>query len=356
MYGPKAASHRVRLAQFRSFLREKDVRLKIQSLLGNGYLRAKFAFQKPGLFLLVKLYYRRLKNLLRFRRKFPAIVHAELFPGLPAWLELLLLPKKFIYDLDDAMFLKTRFWFPPVIRQLLVGKIYRIMKHAQAVTAGSRYLCEQARRMNRVVVYLPSSVNTRDYCPVPRSENGEFTIGWVGSPSTENYLNLIYEPLAQLAAERPVRVVLVGGSFNKQSPGLMVEKLAWTRKAEPNHIRRFDVGVMPLPDDDWARGKCGYKLLTYMACGIPVVASRVGANIDIVNPACGYLASSTQDWLTAFRELQADPELRLRMGQAGRKRVCELFSIEATAPIFHRTLEEVFGEKNEDAPKERGKY
>ena len=133
-----------------------------------------------------------------------------------------------------------------------------------------------------------------------------FTVGWIGSPSTVPFLQLLVEPLQELALERPVRLLVVGGTAPEVS-GVEVIEEPWSLEKEVSLILQFDVGVMPLPDSSWARGKCAYKLIQCMACAVPVIASPVGANVDVVSSSCGFLASSPPEWLSACRQLAANP-------------------------------------------------
>jgi glycosyltransferase involved in cell wall biosynthesis len=163
-------------------------------------------------------------------------------------------------------------------------------------------------------------------------------VGWIGSPSTSSYLQLLVEPLQQLSRERPVRLHVVGGPAPAIA-GVEVIELPWSLEQELPLIQQFDVGVMPLPDNPWTRGKCAYKLIQCMACGIPVVASRVGANVDAVPPECGFLVESSEQWLDAFRRLLADSNLRQQMGSAARLWVEQRYSLRSALPVFSGVIQ-----------------
>ncbi len=158
------------------------------------------------------------------------------------------------------------------------------------------------------------------------------TIGWIGSPLTSSYLDLLRPALAALTARIPLRLLLIGAAPTALA-GLPVERVAWSQDTEAAEIARCDVGVMPLPDLPWERGKCGYKLIQFMACALPVVASPVGANRDIIVPGeTGFLAARGADWVSMLSRLHHDPQLRRRMGEAGRRRAEQLYSLQITAP------------------------
>ena len=337
LYGPQAASHRVRLSQFQPGLAAAGIDLQIQSLLDNAYLQRSFSGRRPSLQGLLAAYGRRLQALRQADRFDLAIVHCELLPFLPGWLERQLLQIPFIYDCDDAFFLKYRSGRLRLLQPLLGAKADRLMAGAVDVTAGNSWLAAHARRFNSNATVLPSVVDTDQFCPAeppPAERIGEpFTLGWIGSPSTAPYLQLLVEPLQQLARERPVRLLVVGGSAPAIA-GVEVIEQTWSLEQEVPLIQQFDVGVMPLPNTPWARGKCAYKLIQCMSCGIPVAASRVGANVEAVPPEGGFLADSPEQWLVAFRCLAVDSELRQRMGRAARQWVQERYSLRSAVSVL----------------------
>ena len=242
-----------------------------------------------------------------------------------------------VYDCDDAFFLKYRSGRLALLQPLLGVKADRLMAAAEAVTAGNAGLATYARRNSKSVTMLPSVVDTDHFLPAVPSlvehSAKPFTVGWIGSPSTAPYLQLLIEPLQQLALERPVRFLVVGGPAPVIT-GVDVIEHPWSLEQEVCLIQQFDVGVMPLPDNPWTRGKCAYKLIQCMACGLPVVASPVGANVDAVPPSCGLLADSSQQWLAAFRQLAADPARRLRLGAAARHWVEQHYSLRSALPVL----------------------
>lgn len=337
LYGPLAASHRVRLSQFKVGLEAKGISLEIDSLLDNTYVAHKFSGRTPPLWRLFFAYLKRLKLLLNAKHFDLLIVYGELFPFFPWWLENLFLKNRFIYDCDDAFYLKYRtgrsMWLAP----LLGAKFDRMMASAVAVTVGNNALARYAASFNDNVALLFSVVDTSHYRPliskVPVLPTIPFTVGWIGSPSTAPYLQMLVEPLQQLALDRPVRLMVVGGSAPRFS-GVEVVEEPWSLENEVSLIRQFDVGVMPLPNTNWTRGKCAYKLIQCMSCGIPVVASPVGANVDLVLPGCGLLAETSSQWLFAFRQLACDFDLRKRLGAAGRKRVDQYYSLQSALQVL----------------------
>jgi glycosyltransferase involved in cell wall biosynthesis len=172
-----------------------------------------------------------------------------------------------------------------------------------------------------------------------RDTDGDgFRVGWIGTPSSAAYLAEAAEPLRRLAETGPLTLVTVGAA-PVNLPGVPEEFRPWSEATEAAEISGFDVGIMPLPDNSFTRGKSGYKLLQYMAAGRPVVASPVGENKTIVEDgANGFLAASPAGWITALERLRADPGLRRTLGRAGRARVAADYALDALAPRLAEAL------------------
>ncbi|MEB3203060.1 MAG: glycosyltransferase [Synechococcus sp.] len=343
LYGSQAASHRVRLAQYRDGLERSEIRLEIQSLLDNNYLRQSFSGFRPSFESLLSAYWQRVGTLVRAGKFDIAIVYAELLPFVPGWVECCLLSRPFIYDLDDAFYLKYRSGRFRGLNFVLGSKCEYMIKRASAVTAGNTELAGFASRVNQRVTLLPSVVDTSHYLPAACKANSSFTVGWIGSPSTAPYLQELVEPLEDLAQEMPVRLLVIGGKAPKIA-GVEVIESPWNLTHEVELIQQFDVGVMPLPDTDWTRGKCAYKLIQCMSCAIPVIASNVGSNVDVVPKSSGILVGSSGQWLDGFRVLANNPELRVCMGKCAREWVKRHYSLSVTTPLLASVIRKVYDE------------
>jgi len=179
---------------------------------------------------------------------------------------------------------------------------------------------------------LPTAVDTKGYPVLPLAE-GPLTIGWIGTPITEKYLHLVAEPLRHLQQNNDARVRLIGVSENFCIPGVAIERIPWRENTEAAELARCHVGIMPLPDEAWERGKCGYKLVQYMAAARPVIASPVGANRAIVVPGqTGILADGTGQWIEGLQRLAVDRDYASKLGMAGRRRAEEMYSLQVTTP------------------------
>lgn len=260
LYGQQSASTRCRLTQFGPGLRQHGIDLEVKALLGDDYICNAINGEAYPLWQIVVDYVGRALSLFNQHRYDLAILHRELFPFLPGAIESRLLRICYIYDFDDALFLKYRADRFKRVSFLLKNKFDPIVSRAAAVTAGNQHLVDYARRWNPRTFRLPTVVDTDRYTYAPRKLDKVFTIGWIGLPSNAAYLSELRGPLADLAKEGPVRLMVIGGSC---PPIDLVDvvNLPWSEETEVGLINTFDVGVMPLFDDEWAKGKCAFKLI-----------------------------------------------------------------------------------------------
>jgi glycosyltransferase involved in cell wall biosynthesis len=293
---------------------------------------------------MVSAYIRRLRRLLS-QSKFDLLwIEYELFPWLPAWFEVALARAgvRYVVEYDDAIFHRYDRHRARAVRLLLGSKVDVVMRHATAVVAGNEYLAARARQAgaHRVEI-IPSVIDLNRYVTVTKGVDDTFTVGWIGSPTSARYLNEISGVLRTFHGMGNVRLVFVGAGRNVAAtvPAHIVE---WSEQSEVGIVQGFDVGIMPLSDGAWERGKCGYKLIQYMACGKPVVASRVGSNAEIViDGETGFLVSDANSWLGALEKLMRDAALGSHLGTAGRRRVEQTYSLQVTAPRWVRLLEQL---------------
>ena len=334
-YGSLGASSRVRFLQYLPYFRSQGVEVTIKPLLSDVYLQALYSGGSRWREV-VKGYTGRILMLLGARRFDVIIIEKELFPFMPAIAErfLQLIGVPYVADYDDALFHRYDRHANPWIRRLLGQKIDSVMRCATTVIAGNNYLAERAQRAgaNRVEI-IPTVVDTERYQPKRKSGSDTLIVGWIGTPQTSRYLKPLLPVFESLKKEMPVRFVAVGAN-SEDFENTPVEAWPWSEGSEVESVQQFDVGIMPLVDSPWERGKCGYKLIQYMACGVPVVASPVGVNLEIVDTgANGLLAESVDEWELALRQLiQAAPSERKRMGEVGRSKVEGWYSRQAQEP------------------------
>lgn len=335
-YTRAGASSRYRSYQYLPALEAAGIRCIVSPLFDDDYLAHKYAHGRAHPAAVLRAFIRRLRAVLAVPRCSVVFIEYELLPYFPALLERWLAWRgcRLVTDYDDALFHQYDEHRSTGVRHLLGNKIATVMRLSHTVIAGNAYLADYARRAGAPRVEIIPTVIDLDRYPVkPAADNSaEFIIGWIGSPSTAPYLHAIAPALAEICKDGRARVRLIG-SGHIDLPGVPMEILPWHEETEVAEIRRFDVGIMPLPDEPWARGKCGFKLIQYMACGVPVVASPVGVNTEIVEHGVnGRLADIPAAWIAALREFQPDSEVRQRSGQAGRSKVERQYCLQVTAP------------------------
>lgn len=255
------------------------------------------------------------------------VLERELFDDDTCDLELAFrkIAPRFVLDIDDGVFLR---W---------PKKFEAIAQAADQVIAGSNFLAEICRRHARFASIVPTCVDIHRYQLKSHAPNEVPVIGWTGSSSNLTYFSQISDALFQLGRLIPFELVIVADEAARgllpAMPGIRPRFIPWSIDSETAALLQFDVGIMPLPDDDWSRSKCGFKLIQYMAAGLPTVASPVGVNRQITIPGVtGELASTTSEWVAALHELLTEVERRRQLGSAGRKRVESHYSLEANWP------------------------
>lgn len=336
-YTRLGASSRLRFLQFLPLLHEQGIAVDVFPLFDDAYLAELYGQGRRSARRVLATYRARLLALRAARGHDLLWVEKELFPFLPRWLERAAQPRGLpvVVDYDDAVFHNYDRSRHSLVRRLLGRKIDDVMASAACVSAGNGYLAERARSAGAArVVVVPTVVDVSRYASKPAepaSPARPLVIGWIGSPATDAYVRPLAPVLREACAGGRARVLLVGASAAAADalPGVPVQMQPWAEQTEAAQIASFDIGIMPLPDEPWARGKCGYKLIQYMACALPVVASPVGVNRDIVEPGVtGFLASGDAQWRQAFEALLADAALRRRLGEVGRQRVEQVYSMQ----------------------------
>ena len=344
-YDTLAASTRQRFRLYGPALAEAGISVDYAPLFSNDHVHRLVLGRRPSPVATAAAYARRLGTLLGTRRYDALWVYCELFPYLPGLFERLAgwTGKPVIFDIDDAIFHYYDASSRPFVRLLLGGKLEPLLKSAAACICGNPYLRDYAARFCDRSMVLPTVVDTSVYRPVSRPDDKAVIIGWIGSPTTWQNVRPLLPLLSELAAEGRVRVRAVGAGVNAEADRFEgLELVDWSEESEVAEVQRMDVGIMPLFDRPFERGKSGYKLIQYMACGLPVVASPVGVNSDIVREGeIGFLANSREQWGKALRTLIGDRELRARMGQAGRARAEADYSLASQAPRLIEVFREI---------------
>ncbi|MGY5449798.1 glycosyltransferase family 4 protein [Agarivorans sp. MS3-6] len=344
-YSRNGASSRLRTFQYLDALADSGAKITTSSLYDAEYLQTLY---ETGSRKRVLYYYLRRLLVLFTARKYDVLwIEKELFPYCPALIErcLRLFKISFIVDYDDAIFYNYQLSSNRLIRRVLNNKISSVMNKAQWVVAGNAFLAAEAKKAGATSVsVIPTVLDIDRYKVTQREQTGPLVIGWIGSPSTAKYVVEIAEQLRVISAEFDIELHLMGASSatKQQLDGLSVKIFDWSEATEVAFIQSIDIGIMPLIDGPWEKGKCGYKLIQYMACGVPVIASAVGANIEIVEDSqSGLLVKPEEPWTEALTQLLSSVDLRKKMGLAGREAAEQRYSLQVQSKKLVTILKNV---------------
>lgn len=348
-YGTMAASTRQRFEQYRPFLTEVGFELVPRPLLDDTYLQQLYVGGRPSRSHIAACYLDRLRWLLSSPDVDLIWLHCELFPFFPGIIERLArIPgKQIVFDFDDAIFHNYDNHPKWAVRRLLGQKLNTTIGGAEMAFCGNAYLANYAHPLCPRAEIVPTVVDTEIFRQHSKERPaGPLRIGWIGTPSTWNeYLMGILPMLKQIVAPGAGQIAAMGADADAEAQPFL-ELVKWSEEGEVPFLQTLDVGIMPLTDTPFARGKCGYKLIQYMACGLPVVASPVGVNREIVEHGVnGFLASTDEEWRSAIETLLRDPDLRQRMGMAGRKKVEEQYSLQVWGPRVAEMMRDLVIEK-----------
>ncbi len=343
-YGALGASSRLRIAQYLPYLGNAGVKVTCSELLDDVYVRSLYE-NRYAMKSIIYGYLNRFERLYRAKAFDVLWVEKESLPWLPALFELGMYRDVPLWlDYDDAVFHRYDQHASVAIRTVLGTKLDALMRRADLVTVGNDYLGERARLAgSRWVERVPTVVDLVQYPPASRDtrKHDEIVIGWIGSPSTANYLQFVNDAMAVLSRKHSLRCIAIGARPD-QVINTPFQAVPWTEETEASLLQTLDIGIMPLPDTPWERGKCGYKLIQYMASGLPVVASPVGVNAEIVSHGeNGFLAENDRAWIESLEALIADGTLRRRMGAAGRARVEHEYCSQVQAPRLMAMLRQL---------------
>lgn len=345
----EGAGCRFRVSQFAPHLAQGGYDLTIHPLFDTAFFRR--VYQPGHYFGKARALATRTLDRLAVLRDGPrpdaVLIYREAYPIGPPMLERRIARQgiPIVYDFDDAVFLPNTSEANRMIGALKnPGKIAEILSLAAHVIAGNDYLADYARQHAQEVTMIPTSVDTSVWVPRggPVTPDGPPVIGWIGTPTTTPYLLDLKDALAEVARTHRFTLRVSGSVAPVLMPGVHVENVKWTLDGEVALFNTCDIGVYPLPDDEWTKGKCGFKAIQFMACGVPVIASPVGVNRDIVDDGVnGMLAPTAQAWVDNLRALIDDVGLRRRLGDAGRQTIERHYSLAVNGPKVVAVFDEV---------------
>jgi glycosyltransferase involved in cell wall biosynthesis len=338
-----APSQRFRYEQYLRLLKEEGYTIELypfidekgwEILYQKGQVLRKTGTMLSGL-------WRRWKLLFKLKKADSIFIHREMAqfgPPVFEWIAAKVLGVKYIYDFDDAIWLPNYSASNAKIHWIkCYWKVPYCIKWADKVTAGNAYLADYAKKYNSNVVILPTTIDTENHHN--RSidfQNEKINIGWTGTHSTMNYLEDLVPVLKRLEQEFTFTFTIIS---NKQ-PDFHLDSLVykdWKKETEIDDLAAFSIGVMPLREDKWSKGKCGFKALQYMSLGIPCVISPIGVNTDIISDGeNGFLAATPDETYNALKKLMQDRQLRQTIGLKGQETIVKRYSTLANYNIYQQ--------------------
>jgi glycosyltransferase involved in cell wall biosynthesis len=334
-------SQRFRFEQYFDTLQKAGHQFKVQSFLTSWGWRTIYQSGR-GLQKVVAIAYGFIRRLFIMPPVITAdfvFVHREVTPVGPPlfeWMIAKVFRKRIIYDFDDAIWTTDNLREGRIEKQLRWrSKVAYTCRVAYKVSCGNDFLCEYARQFNSNVVLNPTTIDTDYHLPIEKQKQSRITIGWTGSHTTLKYLDTIVPVIKNLESRFTNLKFTVIANEMPAVDLKSLEFVRWNETTEIEDLSKLDIGIMPLPDDNWSKGKCGFKALQYMALEIPAVVSPVGVNVKIVSNAVdGFVASTANEWSSILEKLITDEGVRARIGKAGRKKVVENYSVLSNAPNF----------------------
>ncbi|MBN1561021.1 glycosyltransferase [candidate division KSB1 bacterium] len=312
----------------------------------SAFLQSPTLWIKIGWFLSKVMH--RLLCLTRIRSYDCVVLQRETLPYFFPFTEILLskFARKLVFDFDDAIFVYPK--RKTFLKKLVMDEknVIRILRRCDRVIVSTNYLRDFCVSYNNDVRVIPTCVTLSEFREMKKAKNdGKLVIGWIGSYSTRGYLSLVASVLRKLALKYDFQFIIIGAGDIKFD-GIDVSCKKWQKESEVEDLLSFDIGIMPLPDNKWTRGKAGYKLIQYMAVGVPAIASAVGVNVEIIQDGVsGFLASTDQEWLSKLELLLTDSSLRQRFAKQGRYIVEQCYSTEGNLNTWVKAVSQFDGHK-----------
>lgn len=336
-----APSQRFRFEQYINILKAKNMEPVFQSFI--GLETWKILYSEGNLYLkiagLLSGFFRRICILFTAFRYEYVFIHREASPlGPPVfeWFLSKVLRKKIVYDFDDAI------WIAQTGKENFLtkvaknpGKVDKIIKWSYMISCGNSYLRNHALKYNKNVILNPTTIDTqRLHYKIKDQYTEQIVIGWTGTHSTMMYLGQAIPFLRKLYENKKFKLLVI----SNQEPDFEfpeVEFIRWKEQTEQEDLLKMNIGIMPLADNEWTRGKCGFKALQYMSLGIPAVVSSVGVNTEIIDQGInGFVCNSESDWLEHLSDLIDNAQLRSEIGQNAREKIVNRYSVKSNQENF----------------------
>jgi len=344
----KAPSQRLKFEQYYNYFEKNGFDITKRPFISEAFWKViyKKGYWPAKMFYTITGYLKRIGLLFSLRRYDIVYIHLWVTPLGPPFFEWLVckISRRTIYDIDDLIFIPKTGVNQLILKIKGKNKPLFLMKKVDHVITCTPYLDQFVRKFNANTTDISSTINTERYRPRQdySIQGRKVILGWSGSHTTVKYLYLLTSVFERLKKERLSFKILVLGDKAFSIDGIETEALEWKESYELKTINQFDIGLYPLPDEQWVYGKSGLKALQYMAAGIPTIATAIGANFRIIeNGVNGFLVKSDEEWIDCIKKLIQDESLRRQIGQNGAKVVEDQFSVHANEAVYLSVLQKV---------------
>jgi L-malate glycosyltransferase len=350
-YPTEGPSNRYRVEQYLPFLDKQGIYWRLRPFIASKFYRILY---KKGNTIKKCVYFlagciRRLTDIIRAVNYDIIFIHIETFPFGPPLLEFIfyVMGKPIVFDFEDAIYLSSPGKAGILRWMRFPGKFYSNIRLSARIIVCNNYLKEKLYCYNPNITVIPTSIDTDKFKLKPgKPSNDNLLIGWIGSHTTLSCLKQIIPVLEKLGKKYKFTLKIVGGGSGIEIPGIKVINQKWALEKDVESFQSLDIGIYPLPDNEWAMAKTPFKTIQYMSVGVPTVASAVGGNREIIQDGVnGFLASCEEEWIQKLSFLIERPELRRSIGMAGRETVEKRYSLKINAPKFVEVLNSVYNKR-----------
>lgn len=335
-YNTLGASSRYRYYMYAARMRDASEQVDVFNFFDEQYLRCLYKGKRAGIFNILNSYWRRFKDILNAGDKL--LIEYELFPFLPYCIEKMFLKRrKYILNFDDNV------WEKYAGKIFLSAKYDALVRNASGIIVANDFLYEKVSKLNKNTIKIPTVVDL-DLYRLETEKFGKFTLVWIGTPVTYMYLEKYAEALGLMSEKYDFELLVIARKSleERRINGVNMRFVNWSQGSETELLLRSHVGIMPLTDDEFSKGKSAFKLIQYSAAGLPVIASPVGENVNVVTDGeTGFLADSPTEWIEALGKLIDDKNLYSTMTKNTRKS-SEDYSIQKYFPIFQDFIKNIF--------------
>ncbi len=349
-YTSEGPSSRYRTYQYLSYYQQAGYSIQVKPLFPSSYIHTFYSTGKKPMLTVIWAYLKRIAQIVSVNKQAILFIEYELLPFVPLWVEKLLLAgkNKCILDYDDAIFHNYDKSNSAMVRWLCGNKIYGLVQIANTVITGSPYLTAQLVTHQRNIIEIPTSIVFANYqLQEPKKNNKPaqaYRFGWIGSMSSAKNVQLIVAPFKKLQEKYSCELVFIGFPEHLQPilDGVQCTFIPWDAVTEIEQIYSFDAGIMPLEDTPFNNGKCGFKLIQYMACGKPTISTPLAANKAINRYQQNLHASSEAEWETAMEQMIVQSDQFKKVGEENRNIVQQYYSTEANAHKYLSIFQSLF--------------